>query len=165
MSPRTALYPGSFDVATLGHLDLIRRSAAKFDKLVVAVANNQEKSPLFTVNERVEMLREMTADLPNVEITSFRGLTVHYATEINAEFIIRGLRAVTDFEYELQLATMNRQLNGNIETIFMVPTAQYSFVSSSLVKIVASLGGDISEFVPPIVQRNIRKKFTRKKLT
>ncbi len=159
MKEHIALYPGSFDGATNGHLDIIQRAAAHFDKVVVAVAINREKGPLFTIEERLEMLREMTADIPGVEVTSFEGLTVEFAKKIGADFIIRGLRAVSDFEYELQLALMNRQLVDTIETIFMVPSANFSFLSSSLVKIAASLGGDITEFVPPAVERRLRDKY------
>ena len=159
MKEHVALYPGSFDAATNGHLDIIQRAAAGFDRVVVAVAVNREKSPLFTIEERMDILKEMTRDLPNVEVTSFEGLTVDFAHEIGARFIIRGLRAVSDFEYELQLALMNRQLHEEIETIFMVPSVSYSFISSSLVKTVAKMGGNLSEFVPPAVERHLLEKF------
>lgn len=159
MTQRIALYPGSFDAATNGHLDLIQRAATHFDKVVVAVATNQEKNPLFSVEERLASLRLITKHLSNVEVTAFNSLTVDYARSIGAQFIIRGLRAVTDFEYELQLAMMNRQLDDTIESIFMVPSANFSFISSQLVKVIASLGGDVSEFVPPSVAEMLRKKF------
>ena len=159
MVQRIALYPGSFDAATNGHLDLIQRAATHFDKVVVAVATNQEKNPLFTVEERLASLRLITKHLPNVEVTAFDRLTVDFARSIGAQFIIRGLRAVTDFEYELQLAMMNRQLDETIESIFMVPSANFSFISSQLVKVIASHGGDVSEFVPPSVAKMLQKKF------
>lgn len=158
MGQRIALYPASFDALTNGHLDIIRRAAALFDKVIVAVARNMEKQPLFSVAERLQMLRELTADIPNVEIADYDGLTIEFAKKIGAQFIIRGLRFVSDFEYELQLALMNLELDGNIETIFMVPSVKYSFLSSRIVKEVASLGGDVSEFVPPLVEKRLREK-------
>lgn len=161
MTQHIALYPGSFDVATNGHLDLIQRAATLFDKVIVAVATNMDKLPVFSVEERVETLKEITRHIPNVEVTSFDGLTVEFAKQIGANCIIRGLRAVSDFEYELQLALMNRELNEEIETIFMVPSVSHSFLSSSLVKEVASMGGDISEFVPPAVERRLKEKFAK----
>jgi pantetheine-phosphate adenylyltransferase len=157
MSRTIALYPGSFDGATNGHLDIIERAAALFDQLVVAVATNRDKVPLFPVQERLEMLRAITSHLKNVEVTFFEGLTVDYAAQIGAKFIIRGLRAVSDFEYELQIALTNHRMNDSIETIFMVPSARFSFISSSTVKAVAELGGDISDFVPPAVEKKFKK--------
>ena len=162
MSESIALYPGSFDGATNGHLDIIERASRLFDKLVVAVATNQDKVPLFTVTERLEMLRAITQHLPNVQVSHFEGLTVEFAHDIGAKFIIRGLRAVSDFEYELQLALTNYRLDKRIETIFMVPSAHYSFISSSTVRGVAELGGDISDFVPPAVEMKFKERFGRK---
>jgi pantetheine-phosphate adenylyltransferase len=158
MSEKAALYPGTFDCLTYGHLNLIERCAHRFDRLVVAVAKNPQKRPLFTVEERIEMLRQGAAHLPNVEIDSIEGLTIKYAQEHGIQFIIRGLRAVTDFEYELQLALMNQRLAPNVETIFMAPTIGYVFVSSSMTKDIIANGGDITSLVPPHVERCLREK-------
>lgn len=144
-----ALYPGSFDAVTFGHLDIIRRAAGLYDSVTVAVAENPSKTaPLFTVPERVDMLRVCVADMPNVDVRSFPGLTVEFARAIRASVILRGLRAVSDFEFEFQMAMMNENLAPEITTMFMVPIPQYSFVSSSLVKEIARYGGDIGHFVP-----------------
>jgi pantetheine-phosphate adenylyltransferase len=158
MPHRTALYPGTFDCLTYGHLNLIERCAKLFDKLVVAVASNPDKAPLFSVEERQDMLREAVAHLPNVEVAHLEGLTVHFARNRGIHSIIRGLRAVTDFEVELQLALMNQRLAPEVETIFMAPTIGYVFVSSSLTKDIVSNGGDISTLVPPHVERRLRAK-------
>ena len=144
----TAVYPGSFDPVTLGHLDIIKRSAEMFDELIVGVLNNTAKSPLFSLEERVSMIKEMTAHIPNVRVGCFEGLLVDYMKEINATIIIRGLRAVTDFEYELQIAQANSVQNSDIETIFLTTNLNYSYLSSTIVKEFASYGGDISKFVP-----------------
>ena len=143
-----AVYPGSFDPVTLGHLDIIRRSAAIFDHVIVGVLNNTSKKPLFSLEERVSMIKEMTAHIPNVRVGCFEGLLVDYMKEINATIIIRGLRAVTDFEYELQIAQANHVQDSNIETIFLTSDLSYSYLSSTIVKEFASYGGDISKFVP-----------------
>lgn len=154
-----AVYPGSFDPVTNGHIDLIQRSAALFDKVIVAILRNTEKTPLFTVEERIEMLEDSTRDLKNVSVTSFEGLLVDYAEQIGASVIVRGIRAVSDYEYELQMALMNRRLSSRIETVFMLPAEPYSFLSSKLVKEIAGLGGKISGFVPPSVERRVCQKF------
>ena len=145
---KRAIYPGSFDPVTNGHVDIILRSSKIVDKLIVGVLNNSAKKSLFSVEERVSMLKELTKDLPNVEVTSFDGLLVDYMREIDASIIVRGLRAVTDFEYELQIAQTNHIENTDIETIFLTTNLQYSYLSSTIVKEFASYGGDISKFVP-----------------
>lgn len=153
-----AIYPGSFDPVTNGHLDLIERGAKIFDRLVVSILRNLDKQPLFSVDERVEMLREVTRPWENVEIDVFSGLLVDYARLREANVILRGIRAVSDYEYELQMAMMNRKLNKDLETVFMMPAASYSFLSSSLVREIAHLGGSITGFVPPIVEERLRTK-------
>jgi pantetheine-phosphate adenylyltransferase len=154
-----AVYPGSFDPVTNGHFDLIQRSAALFDKVVVAILRNTDKIPLFTVEERVEMLEEAIRDLPNVSVTSFAGLLVDYAEQLGASVIIRGIRAVSDYEYELQMALMNRRLSNKVETVFMLPAESYSFLSSKLVKEIAQLGGSIRGLVPAKVEKRLSGKF------
>lgn len=146
---RRAVYPGSFDPLTLGHLDIIKRSAEMVDELVVSVLHNSAKNSLFSVDERVSMIEEVTKDIPNVKVTTFDGLLVDYVRDIDATLIVRGLRAVTDFEYELQIAQTNHILNPQAETIFLTTGLQYSYLSSTIVKEIASYGGDISKFVPP----------------
>jgi pantetheine-phosphate adenylyltransferase len=153
-----AVYPGSFDPVTNGHIDLIQRSSALFDKLIVAILRNTEKTPLFTVPEREEMLEHAVRDLKNVSVTSFAGLLVDYAEQIGASVIVRGIRAVSDYEYELQMALMNRRLSSKVETVFMLPAESYSFLSSKLVKEVAQLGGSIHGFVPADVEQRLRGK-------
>jgi pantetheine-phosphate adenylyltransferase len=157
-----AVYPGSFDPVTNGHIDLIQRSAALFDIVIVAVLSNTEKSPLFTVEERVEMLQEAIKDLKNVSVTSFAGLLVDFVEQIGASVIVRGIRAVSDYEYELQMALMNRRLSNRVETVFMLPAESYSFLSSKLVKEIAQHGGSIQEFVPPDVEKRLNGKFNSK---
>ena len=148
-----AMYPGTFDPITLGHEDLVRRAVRLFDKVVVAIAANPEiKAPMFSVDERVALASAALADIDNAEVTGYKGLTVDYAREHDLTVIIRGLRAVSDFEYEFQLANMNRHLTDEVETAFLTPTEKYMFISSSLVREVASLGGDVSEFVSPKVR-------------
>ena len=158
MTPVIAIYPGSFDPVTNGHLDLIERGAKLFDRLIVSVLRNAEKEPLFGVNERVEMLLEATAKWPNVEADVFEGLLVDYARRKEAQVVLRGIRAVSDYEYELQMALMNRKLEPNLETVFMMPAETYSYISSRLVKEVFRLGGDISNLVPPNVLERLRAK-------
>jgi pantetheine-phosphate adenylyltransferase len=153
-----AIYPGSFDPVTNGHLDLIQRGAKIFDRLVVSILRNFEKDPLFTIDERVEMLREVTRPWDNVEIDVFSGLLVEYARLREANVLLRGIRAVSDYEYELQMAMMNRKLNPNVETVFMLPAVQYSYLSSRLVREIAQLGGPITGLVPPVVEERLRAK-------
>jgi len=153
-----AIYPGSFDPVTNGHLDLIERGAKIFDRLVVSILRNFDKEPLFTIDERVEMLREVTRLWANVEVDAFSGLLVDYARLREANVILRGIRAVSDYEYELQMAMMNRKLNKNVETVFMVPAVSYSYISSSVVREIARLGGSITDFVPPVVEERLRAK-------
>lgn len=151
---RRAVCPGSFDPVTLGHLDVVARASGLFDEVVVAVLVNKRKEGLFTVDERMEMLRETTADLPNIRVDSFHGLLVDYCTTHDVRAIVKGLRAVTDFDYELQMAQMNQRLSG-IDTLFMSTTPEFSFLSSSLVKEVATYGGDVSHLLPPTVHQQL----------
>ena len=143
----SAMYPGTFDPITLGHEDLVRRAGRLFDKVVVAIAANPSKEPMFTLDERVGLARTAMADFKNVEVTGYEGLTVDFAREHNLQVIVRGLRAISDFEYEFQLANMNRHLTDEVETAFLTPTETYTYISSSLVREICTLGGDISEFV------------------
>ncbi len=159
---RKAVYPGSFDPVTYGHLDVIRRSSSLVDELIVGVLNNNTKTPLFSVEERVKILLEVTKDLPNVRIESFSGLSVEFAKQSGAQFIVRGLRAITDFDYELQMAQTNRVLNPDIDTIFLTTSLEYAYLSSSTVKEVASYGGDISKLVPGAVVDRIYNKIWEK---
>jgi pantetheine-phosphate adenylyltransferase len=156
---KSAIYPGSFDPVTLGHLDIIKRSAGLTDHLIVAVLNNSSKTPLFSVDERVNMLKDATKDLTNVEVISFSGLLVDFAGQHDCNVIIRGLRAVTDFEYELAMSQTNRVVNPNIDTIFLNTSLKYAYLSSSTVKEVAKYGGDVSKFVPENVIEPIYKKY------
>ena len=159
---KKAIYPGSFDPLTLGHLDIIERSA-RIDELVVGVLNNSAKNSLFSLDERVSMIKEMTDSMPNVTVTSFNGLLVDYMREIDATIIVRGLRAVTDFEYELQIAQTNHVENPEVETIFLTTSLQYSYLSSTIVKEFASYGGDLSKFVPARFIDRIYDKYQIKK--
>ncbi|MBC1624702.1 pantetheine-phosphate adenylyltransferase [Listeria welshimeri] len=161
MGNKIAVIPGTFDPITNGHLDIIERAAKIFDVLYVAVLNNSSKKPLFTVEERMEMIKQVTAHLSNVVVESASGLTVDYAAKRGATAIVRGLRAVSDFEYEMQIASMNRTLNAEIETFFVMTNTKYSFLSSSMVKEVAQYQGDISELVPEMVNRAIQVKFNK----
>ena len=160
---RTAIYPGSFDPVTYGHIDIIDRAAKIFDHVTVGVLSNQSKKPLFTVAERVDMLREIVRDLPNVDVTSFSGLLVDFARACNSQVVIRGLRAITDFEYELQMSQTNRIMNPDLDTVFFTTDLKYSYLSSSTVREVAYFHGDISAFVPPLVEREMLKKFSDQK--
>ncbi len=153
-----AIYPGSFDPLTMGHVDIIQRGSRFFDRIVVAVSTNVHKSPLFSLNERVDIAREVFRDRANVEVDTFDGLLVEYARIKHANVIVRGLRAVSDFEYEMQMALMNRRLNQEVETIFMMPAEKYTYVSSRLVKEVVALGGSVHGIVPEIVERRLREK-------
>ncbi len=154
----TAIYPGSFDPVTRGHLDIIERASVTVDHLIVAVLVNSVKNPLFSVEERVALLKQETAHLPNVEIASFGGLLVEFARASKAKVIIRGLRAVTDFEYELQMAQTNRKMAPEVDTLFFTTSLEYAYLSSSIVKEVALYGGDISAFVTPAVEQAVKKK-------
>lgn len=156
---RRAVYPGSFDPPTLGHLDIIQRAAQLFDELIVAIAVNSQKQPLFSLEERMQMLQECCAHLPNVRVASLDGLLARFAQQVGACAIVRGLRAVSDFEYEFQMATMNRQLAPEVDTCFLMTHQQYAFLSSSIVKEVARLGGGIDHLVPPTVAHKLRAKF------
>lgn len=146
-----ALYPGTFDPITNGHQDLVRRAAGIFSRVVIAVAANPNKAPLFSLEERVQLARQVVADLPNVEVTGYSGLTVEFARQQRLDVIIRGLRAVSDFEFEFQLANMSRHLASELETVFLTPQEQFTFISSTLVREIAVLGGNVSEFVHPVV--------------
>ena len=156
---KIAVYPGSFDPATYGHLDVIRRAAVSFDKVIVGVLHNSSKSPLFSVEERVKILTKATKDIPNVEVKAFEGLSVNFARENHAQVIVRGLRAVTDFEYELQMAQTNRVLEPEVDTTFLITSLEYAYLSSTVVKEVAAFGGDIHKFVPGFVEKEIRAKY------
>ncbi|MGB7643547.1 MAG: pantetheine-phosphate adenylyltransferase, partial [Terriglobales bacterium] len=155
---RKAIYPGSFDPPTNGHLDLIERGSKIFDELIVAILRNPEKDPLFSVNERRQMLESMTGSFDNVSVDTFHGLTVDYALRVEAQAILRGIRAISDYEYELQMALMNRKLQPGLETVFMMPAARYSYLSSRLVREVAQLGGPVDCLVPDLVAQKLREK-------
>ncbi len=156
----TAIYPGSFDPLTNGHLDVIERASALFERVIVAIAHQSDKHPLFTVQERLEMARQAVQTLSNVEVDDFQTLLVDYAQTKKAKVIVRGLRAVSDFEFEFQMALMNRTLAADVETIFMMPKDSYSYLSSRITKQIAALGGDISQFVPAHVEKALRRKFS-----
>ena len=159
---KAAIYPGSFDPVTYGHIDVIRRAAEMFDELIVSVLDNRAKTPLFSVAERVKMLQDVTRDIPNVRVDSFQGLLIDYARKLNVHIAIRGLRAITDFEYELQIAQTNRKLSREkLDTIFLTTSLEYAYLSSSSVKEIASFGGDISQCVPPEIETLIREKYRR----
>ena len=160
---RKGIYPGSFDPVTYGHIDIIKRSAELVDELTVGVLCNNAKSPLFSLEERVRMLEEITKDMPNVTIVPFEGLLVDFARKMDANIIIRGLRAVTDFEYELQMSQTNHKLEPGIETVFLTTNLAYSYLSSSIVKELAAFGGDISQFVPELVQNRMEEKMNNKR--
>ncbi len=153
-----AIYPGTFDPITNGHLDLIHRGAKIFDQLIVAILRNSEKTPLFSLEERIEMLEECTAELPNVKVDTFEGLLVDYAVRQKASAVLRGIRAVSDYEYELQMALMNRKLDARLETIFMMPAEAYSYLSSRLVREIGQLGGSVAGLVPETVEERLKKK-------
>ncbi len=155
---KIAVVPGSFDPVTNGHLDIIRRTASLFDRVYVCVLRNGAKKPLFSIDERMDMIRRVTGDIPNLEVESFDGLLVDYARDKGADFIVKGLRAVSDFEYEFQMALTNKSLNPRVETFFITTSRSYSYLSSSIVKEVARYGGDISEFVPKEIEKDIIEK-------
>ena len=154
---RHAMYPGTFDPITNGHQDLVRRAAGIFDRVIVAIAANPNKAPLFTLDQRVDLARRVLADLPNVEIMGYSGLTVEFARQHGLSVVVRGLRAVSDFEFEFQLANMSRHLAREIETVFLTPQEQFTFISSSLIREIAVLGGETKEFVHPIVDAELKK--------
>ena len=156
-----AMYPGTFDPFTNGHNDLVRRACRIFDRVVVAIAANPGKAPLFTLEQRVDLARRVLADVPNVEVSGYTGLTVDFARRQGLNVIMRGLRAVSDFEFEFQLATMSRHLNGDVETVFLTPTEQFNFISSTLIRAIASLGGNVVEFVHPIVAEALKDRFVK----
>ena len=160
---RRAIYPGSFDPVTNGHLDVIARARKLFDEVVVAVAHNIDKEPLFTLEERLQLLRNVLGNDPGIRIGQFDGLLVEFAVNEQANAVIRGLRAVSDFEFEFQMALMNRKLQGNVETIFLMPKEEYTYLSSRLVKEIARLGGNVSAFVPPGVAKALANKMTKRK--
>jgi len=153
-----AVYPGTFDPVTNGHLDLIRRSAALFDEVVVAILRNTDKIPFFTPEERVDMLENVVQGLDNVSVTTFGGLLVDYVLQIEASVIVRGIRAVSDYEYELQMAMMNRRLSSKVETVFLMPAEAYSYLSSRLVREISALGGSVHGLVPPVVERQLKRR-------
>jgi len=157
-----AMYPGTFDPFTNGHNDLVRRACRIFDRVVVSIAANPNKAPLFTLDQRVDIASRVLADVPNVEVMGYSGLTVEFARQHGLNVIVRGLRAVSDFEFEFQLATMSRHLNGEVETVFLTPSEQFSFVSSTLIREIASLGGNVREFVDPIVAEALADRFVRR---
>lgn len=159
---KRAIYPGSFDPITVGHMDIITRSAEIFDELIIGVLNNNSKNPLFSAEERVEMINEVTKDLPNVRAVAFSGLLVDLAKQENAQVIVRGLRAVTDFEYELQMSQTNRQICPDVDTLFLTASVEYSYVSSSAVKEIAAFHGDFSQFVPEIIVEEVKKRFANR---
>ncbi len=159
--PTIAIYPGSFDPITNGHLDLVQRGSRLFDKLIVSILRHDAKEPLFTVEERMEMLREVVHVFPNVEVDSFDGLLVDHAAERSATALLRGIRAISDYEYELQMALMNRRLGPGLETVFLMSNEAYSFISSRLVKEVFSLGGNISGLVPPSVEARLKRRLSK----
>jgi pantetheine-phosphate adenylyltransferase len=158
-----AMYPGTFDPLTNGHYDLVRRAADIFDRVVVAIAANPGKAPLFTVEERVELARKVLGDIPNVEVTGYSGLTVDFARQHGLRVVVRGLRAVSDFEFEFQLATMSRHLSDKVDYVFLTPTEQFNFISSTLIREIASLGGDVSQFVHPVVKDALTQAWARRR--
>jgi pantetheine-phosphate adenylyltransferase len=159
MPYKSAIYAGTFDPITNGHIDLAARSARMFDKVFLAIAESPDKRPLFSLDQRVNLAREVLSDMPNVEVIRFSGLLIDFARKVGARVILRGLRAVSDFEYEFQLASMNRRLDAEMETLFLTPAVRYTFVSASLVKEIARYGGDVSEFVHPTVHAALKQAY------
>jgi pantetheine-phosphate adenylyltransferase len=155
---KIAIYPGTFDPVTNGHIDILERALKLFDKVIITIAGNTAKNPLFTEKERIALLRQVTKGYQNVEVDSFEGLLVDYVKKRNAISVVRGLRAMTDFEYELQMALMNRKLDEKMETVFLMPNEKYTYLSSNFVREIARLGGDVSKFVPPVVLKALQKK-------
>lgn len=154
---RSAIYPGTFDPITNGHHDLVRRAASVFERVVVAIAANPNKAPVFSLEQRIDLAKRVLADVPNVEVVGYTGLTVEFARQSKIHVVVRGLRAVSDFEFEFQLATMSRHLWREFETVFLTPQEQFTFISSTLVREIAALGGDVSEFVHPVVEAELKK--------
>lgn len=161
MKKNIAVYPGTFDPATNGHLDIIKRAAKLFDKVIVAVLINQNKKPIFSVEERLKHLKEITKDIPNVQVDSFDGLLVDYMRKCDSHIAVRGLRAVSDLEYEFQIANTNRALNKDMDTIFLMPSAKYTYLSSSMVREVYSLGGRLKEYLPAVVEKDLIKHYKK----
>ncbi|MEX1139655.1 MAG: pantetheine-phosphate adenylyltransferase [Bacteroidota bacterium] len=159
---KTAIYPGTFDPITNGHLDIVDRAVKLFDKVIVTIARNLEKKPMFTEEERLDMIREVVKPYKNVEVDSFDGLLVHYARTKKASAIVRGLRAISDFEFETQMALMNRKLDSEVETVFLMPNEKYTYLNSSIVREIARLQGDVTEFVPPVVRLSLERKLRAK---
>lgn len=162
-TPRTALFPGTFDPVTNGHLDLMKRSAKLFDRLVIGVAQADEKGVLFPLEERLEMIRAVTRSIPHIEVMPFRGLLVNFAARHKVDSVVRGLRAVSDFEFELQMALMNRKLRPGLETLFLMPSERYTYLNSTVVKEIARLGGNVSEFVPALVVKRLKARLGRRR--
>ena len=160
-NPRIAVYPGTFDPLTMGHIDLVERASPLFEKIIVGVAQSSGKSPAFELDERIDLARAALANLPNIEVHGFNSLLAHFVRRFDAAVLIRGLRAVSDFEYEFQLASMNRHLIPEVETLFLTPSEEYSFISSSLVREIARLGGDVANFVHPVVLQALKRKWAR----
>lgn len=158
-----ALYPGTFDPITNGHYDLVRRAAAIFSSVTVAIAANPGKAPLFTLDQRVSMAKQVLADIPNVQVTGYTGLTVDFALQLGTHVVVRGLRAVADFEFEFQLATMSRHLSDQVDYVFLTPTEQYNFISSTLIREIASFGGNVSQFVHPVVVEALKARWAEHK--
>jgi pantetheine-phosphate adenylyltransferase len=158
-----AMYPGTFDPITNGHHDLVRRAARIFERVVVAIAANPGKAPLFSVEERVELAREVLRDIPNVEVTSYKGLTVDFALQHGLPVVVRGLRAVSDFDFEFQLATMSRHLSDEVDYVFLTPMEQFNFISSTLVREIASLGGNVAQFVHPTVEAALQRAWSKRR--
>ncbi|MFC0189013.1 pantetheine-phosphate adenylyltransferase [Fictibacillus aquaticus] len=161
--PATAVCPGSFDPVTLGHLDIIKRGAKVFDEVIVVIANNQSKNPLFTIEERIGLLKEVTKDIPNVKVDSFNGLLIDYVQRIGATVVLRGLRAVSDFEYEMKIASINKKLDDQVETFFMMTSNQYSFLSSSIVKEAAKYHASVTDLVPVVVEEALKQKYSSRR--
>jgi len=162
MSKRIAICPGTFDPITNGHVDIVERSLRLFDEVVVAISTNPKKKPLFSIEERLRLAREALKDFKRVRVEAFSGLLMDYAREIGAVAVVRGLRAVSDFEYEMQMALMNRRIDSHIETVFMMPSEEYTFLSSTMIKEVAYFGGSVKGLVPPVVEEALKKAFSQK---